>query len=79
MGAFIARAHVDATWHARLHGSATQTGASACMALRWHILYIYYIGYSTYKRSIEELANPLNRVTSYTQHISLILSVWDYL
>ena len=50
MGAYFARAHVDATWHARPHGSATRTRASACVARRWHLhIYFYYIGYSTYK------------------------------
>ena len=32
MGAFIARAHVDATWHSGPRGSTTLTHASACVA-----------------------------------------------
>ena len=56
-GAFIAWTHVDATWHARPRGP-TRVPA-------WHkgdiyILYLLYIGYSTYRHSIEELANRYN-------------------
>ena len=49
----------------------------------WHecdvyIYYIYlYISYSTYKHSIEELANRYNRVTLYTRSFLLISSAWD--
>ena len=69
MGAFIARVHVDATWHSGPRGSATQTRASACVALRWH-LYIYffiYSGYSTYKPPIEDIANLSFHLTLYTR------------
>ena len=42
----IARAHVDATWHARPRGSATWTRAMACVAGEgdtWtHIAFISY-------------------------------------
>ena len=48
---------MDATWHAKPRGPTRMPA--------WHggdvyIYYIYlYIGYSTYKHSIDELANPL--------------------
>ena len=50
-GAYFARAHVDATWHARPRRSATRTNARACMALRWRVhIYIFITyDYSTYK------------------------------
>ena len=40
MGAFIARAHVDVTWHARPRGSATWTRASAYVAPVMSYLYL---------------------------------------
>ena len=51
---------MDATWHARPHGP---TRVLACHGCDMYIYYIYlYIGYSTYKHSIEELANGYNPV-----------------
>ena len=41
-------------------------------------IYLLYIGYSTYKRSIEELTNLLFHLTLYTRHVPLFFSVWDY-
>ena len=53
---------MDATWHSGPRGRATRTRASASVALRGRISYIFllYIGYSTYKPSIEEFANRYN-------------------
>ena len=42
-GVFYARAHVDATWHARPRGSATWTRACACVALRCKHIFIFNI------------------------------------
>ena len=72
-------------WHARPRGNPMRIAR----VLAWHTgdvyLYIYlYIGYSTYKHSKEELANPIKTLTLYTQWFSIFflcgtinpLSIW---